>query len=71
MKEWKLSCPICGQDYTGKPALDRRDNHTMICPDCGTRQALEDMGLGGAEQEQVIQRIHQYNARKAQREEQG
>lgn len=36
----KQRCPICGQEYTGAPALSRTDNQTLICPDCGTRQAL-------------------------------
>lgn len=34
-------CPLCGQTYTDAPALSRTDNETQICPDCGTRQALE------------------------------
>jgi len=35
-------CPVCGETYTGYPAISRRDNLTEICPDCGTREALED-----------------------------
>ena len=64
------TCPVCGQAYTGKPALSREDNSTLICPDCGTRQALAAMGMGGAEQEAVIERIHNYEAHKARKEEQ-
>ena len=33
-------CPLCGETYTGVPALSREDNQTSICPDCGARQAL-------------------------------
>lgn len=57
----KLRCPICGQEYDDEPALSR-DNHTLICPDCGTRESLEAMGLGVAEQEAVLARIHRFNA---------
>lgn len=34
------TCPICGKKYTEAPALSRIDNETLICPDCGMRQAL-------------------------------
>lgn len=27
------------------PALSREDNQTLICPDCGTREALASMGV--------------------------
>ena len=37
------TCPICGKQYTGHPALSRLDNSTLICSDCGTRQALESI----------------------------
>ena len=33
-------CPRCGQAYRERPALSRLDNETLICPDCGTREAL-------------------------------
>lgn len=33
-------CPKCGYEYTGRPALSRKDNRTEICPDCGMREAL-------------------------------
>ena len=39
------TCPICGKQYTGHPALSRLDNSTLICSDCGTRQALESIGV--------------------------
>ena len=47
---WKQSnpgavatCPKCGKKYNAEEhALSRRDN-SPICPDCGTREALEDL----------------------------
>ena len=45
MKEISITqikiCPRCGQVYHEPPALSRIDNQTLICPDCGTREALE------------------------------
>ena len=52
-------CPLCGQAYTEPPALSRTDNETMICPDCGTRQALESIGISAEEQEKILEIIHQ------------
>ena len=51
-------CPICGQTYGEAPALSRTDNETLICPDCGTRQALESIGIGKEEQEKILAIIH-------------
>lgn len=44
-------CPLCGRVYHGAPALSREDNETPICPDCGTRQALQSIGVEPFEQE--------------------
>lgn len=41
-------CPLCGRTYHGAPALSREDNKTLICPDCGTRQALQSIGVDTA-----------------------
>ena len=54
------TCPICGCRYTERPALSRLDNSTLICPDCGTRQALESIGVSEHEQNQIIDIIHNY-----------
>ena len=62
----KARCPICGQEYIGAPALSREDNQTLICPDCGTRQALAAIGV--TDTEAVISRIHEYDERRAQEE---
>ena len=51
-------CPICGNKYTYRPALSRKDNKTLICPDCGTREALESVGVDASEQEQILDIIH-------------
>ena len=64
MKEDNISrlaiCPRCGKAYHGPPALSREDNETLICPDCGTRQALQSIGVDTAEQEQIIETIHRH-----------
>ena len=54
----KRICPLCCCSYTGHPALSRTDNETMICPDCGTRQALESIGVDPKEQEKILATIH-------------
>ena len=38
---WIPVCPRCGNEYSDPPALSRADNATLICPDCGMREALE------------------------------
>ena len=53
-------CPLCSRVYHGAPALSREDNKTLICPDCGTRQALQSIGVDTAEQEQIIETIHRH-----------
>lgn len=53
-------CPLCGQTYTDAPALSRTDNETLICPDCGTRQALESIGVSAEEREKILSIIHQH-----------
>ena len=53
-------CPCCGKSYRGRSALSRRDNKMSICSDCGTREALESIGISQAEQEQILNTIHRY-----------
>ena len=36
------TCPMCGKEYDGYPALSRKDNKTEICSDCGMVEALAD-----------------------------
>lgn len=54
-------CPLCGKDYKGHPAISRVDNQTPICPTCGTRQALEGLGLKPDEIDKIIQSILKSN----------
>ena len=54
----KRVCPKCGQAYHGRPAVSRADGRTQLCPDCGTREALESIGVDGKEQEQILEAIH-------------
>ena len=51
-------CPRCGASYGRTPSLSRADGRTFICPDCGTREALESIGVGAEEQEQILEAIH-------------
>ncbi len=55
----KHVCPRCGQVYTGRSAM-ARDNSGPICPDCGTREALESIGVGAEEQERILETIHRH-----------
>lgn len=57
-------CPRCGQTYRGRPAVSRADNKTPLCPDCGTREALESIGVGMEEQEQILEAIHRCYGRR-------
>lgn len=52
-------CPLCGKTYGEAPALSRTGNETLICPDCGTRQALESIGIDAEERERILSIIHQ------------
>ena len=55
-------CPLCGKAYAEPPALSRKDNETLICPDCGTREALDTLGISQQEQDEIIATIHRcYN----------
>lgn len=51
-------CPICGGIMSEFPALSRRDNKTEICSDCGTHEALADIGVDIDDQEKIIVEIH-------------
>ena len=55
------TCPLCGTQYSGFPALSRKYPNTHICPDCGTREALESIGVSTAEQEKILAIIHGSN----------
>lgn len=44
MIKMEAVCSLCGQKYSGYPALSRKDGETPICSDCGMREALEAIG---------------------------
>lgn len=48
------TCPLCGAQYGGVPALSRKYPNTQICPDCGTWEVLESIGVSADEQEKII-----------------
>ena len=52
------TCPKCGRVYTERPATSRVDG-SPICPDCGTREALESLGVGREEQDKILGIIHE------------
>ena len=52
------TCPKCGKEYSGRPALSRTDNKTQICPDCGTIEALDAVGITEEEKSAVLEAIH-------------
>lgn len=56
----KYICPRCGKVYHDLPALSRKDNQTLICPDCGTREALESINVKKEEQEEILAIIHRH-----------
>ena len=53
-------CPKCGRSYKGRPALSRNDGKTLICPDCGVREALITLDVSKEEQESILNAIHKY-----------
>ena len=60
--EAKISavCPLCGATYHERPALSRADGESLICPDCGIREALASIGIEPDEQEKILQKIHEH-----------
>ena len=58
MEKEVRTCPKCGRTYTTPPALSREDNETLICPDCGTREALKSMGISIDGQDKILGIIH-------------
>lgn len=53
-------CPRCGATFDSPPALSREDGKTLICPDCGIREALTSIGVPLEEQEKILETIHQH-----------
>lgn len=40
-----MKCPRCGKEVNKLLALSRADNRTMICDECGIKEALDAAGL--------------------------
>lgn len=40
-----MKCPKCGKETEGLRTLSRIDNKTIICDECGTKEALDAIGL--------------------------
>ena len=40
-----MKCPRCGKEVNRLLAMSRADNKTMICDECGTKEALDAAGL--------------------------
>lgn len=40
------TCPKCGRKYERLLALSRSDNKTMICDECGIKEALDSLPHG-------------------------
>lgn len=53
-------CPKCGKLFSERGAVSRVDNVTIICSDCGTREALESIGVSAEEQEKNFDTIHNF-----------
>lgn len=63
-------CPLCGASYDEPPALSR-DGKTLICPDCGIREALTTIGKTPEEQEKILAMIHDLEKERQQNDERG
>lgn len=51
-------CPRCGCSYRTIPATSREDNQTLICPDCGIREALAAISVPEDEIDAIIKIVH-------------
>ena len=52
------TCPVCGREFDKPPALSRKDNKSLICPDCGTKEALDAIGMPADKQTEILDIIH-------------
>lgn len=57
------TCPKCDKTYSVRPAISRIDNQTAICPLCGTREALESLGICEDEIGKILTTIASYEAK--------
>lgn len=55
-----VTCPRCGRYYEeSHSALSRKDNTSLVCAECGTREALEEIGVTGEKQDEVMELIQE------------
>ncbi len=54
-----MKCPKCGKDFLRLLAVSREDNKTMICDECGTKEALEAVGMmeGNGQREEILKAV--------------
>ena len=64
-KPMSKKCPSCGRSYCGVPAISRKPGHADICPDCGTRESLECLGVGKVEQDRILRLIYKHMAKQS------
>nr|DAZ69578.1 MAG TPA: zinc-ribbon domain protein [Caudoviricetes sp.] len=50
--------PKCGKLFSERSAVSRVDNVTIVCSDCGIREALKSIGVDETEQEKILDTIH-------------
>ena len=55
-----MKCPKCGKEYERLLALSREDNNTMICDECGTKEALDAVGMteGDPHREEILSKAY-------------
>ena len=53
-----MICPYCGREFASPPALSRSDNETLICPRCGTREALQTLAFNPEKIEGILTAIY-------------
>lgn len=57
----KKICGRCKKEYTAPPALSRVDNKTLICPLCGTAEALESIGAEDNTKAEILKEVQKAN----------
>lgn len=50
-------CPKCQTKYKGPGALSRKDSKTVICPECGHREALIEFNYEDEDIERILKLI--------------
>lgn len=53
-----MICPICGNGFFRPPAVSRRDPSVAICSRCGTREALEVLGMDKEKIDEILEIIY-------------